>query len=115
MMCKGSITKDKGGFLDDRFQVQDVWRRDESGRRGNSIIVIAAGDYIVAGLKTDGTVVVAGKYYNGECDGWKDIVAIAADGRVILGLKADGTIVSTPLQDYEADTQRTLNSWKLWN
>lgn len=79
------------------------------------IIDIAAGDGIVAGLKADGTVVVAGKYYKGECDGWRDIVAIAADRSVIIGLKADGTIASTSLQDYEANTQKTLNSWKLWN
>lgn len=86
-----------------------------SATQWTDIIDIAAGEGSIVGLKVDGTVVVAWKYYKGECDGWRDIVAIATDHDVILGLKVDGTIVSTPLKDYEANEQITLNNWKLWD
>lgn len=57
---------------------------------------IAAYEHVV-GLKSDGTVVAAGKNDHGECDveGWTDIVDVVASGHYTLGLKADGTVVST--------------------
>lgn len=57
---------------------------------------ISAGVMCSVGLKTDGTVVVAGDI---ECDisDWNNIISIRAnpDGFFILGLKSDGTVVTT--------------------
>jgi len=48
------------------------------------------------GLKTDGTVVVAGEKKYGKCyvRGWRNIVAVATGEKHTVGLKADGTVVA---------------------
>ena len=55
---------------------------------------IAAGDHIVA-LRSNGTVMAAGKNSHGECNvsEWTDIVAIAAGSNYTVGLKSDGGVM----------------------
>lgn len=58
----------------------------------NNIIAIAAGEYHTVVLKSDGTVVYAGKdEYQLDFDDWTDIVAISAPAHssYTIGLKAD--------------------------
>ncbi|MBR3335126.1 MAG: hypothetical protein IKG23_12625, partial [Clostridia bacterium] len=62
--------------------------------------------YYTAGLKKDGTVLVAGKCYTDpqeikldakrkkQVEGWTDIIAISAAQRGPMGLKSDGTVVA---------------------
>lgn len=71
----------------------------------NDIIAIADGGCYIAGLKSDGTVVVNNYGCSSKLNvsDWKDIVAISA-GASLFGLKKDGTVVST---DYVYD----LSSW----
>lgn len=56
---------------------------------------IAAGYTHLVGLKTDGTVVAAGKNDRGQCDvqDWTDIVCVTAGMYYTVGVKADGTLV----------------------
>lgn len=72
---------------------------EESALEWKDIVSIAAGYYFTAGLKSDGTVVVAGDddFYVSD---WTDIIDIAAGGNHIIGLKADGTVVATGSDDY---------------
>lgn len=51
----------------------------------------------IAGLRADGTVVLAGDTGNGKADvsSWKDICKIAVGKEFIAGLKKDGTLVCT--------------------
>ena len=60
--------------------------------RSNAISMISAGDKHTVGLKSDGTVVVAGR--TGDVSGWTDIVAVSAGSYHTVGLKADGTVVA---------------------
>ena len=53
---------------------------------------IAAADNHTFGLKSDGTVVVAGPNLD-AVSGWENIVFISACGSNVAGLKSDGTIV----------------------
>ena len=63
------------------------------------IVDIAAGGYtgeFAVGLKSDGTLVMAGNDYNyGQYDveEWTDIISISAGGQHTAGLKADGTVL----------------------
>lgn len=60
-------------------------------------IALSGSDFNVAGLKADGTVVVAGDNSFGQCEvsGWKDIVSIASNFYFTVGLQNDGSVVVT--------------------
>ena len=47
------------------------------------------------GLKSDGTVVAAGRNKDGQCDvsDWKNIVAVSAGSDYTMGLRSDGKVV----------------------
>ena len=76
---------------------------------------IAAGQYTLVGLKTDGTVVVAGDKNKYNPDGylvsvtsWKNVVAVSAGGGALAaGLKADGTVLCS-----YSDLSATTSKWK---
>ena len=57
---------------------------------------VSAGACHTVGLKSDGTVVVAGDNYRGQhnISGWRDIVAVSAGKYHTVGLKSDGTVVA---------------------
>lgn len=60
------------------------------------ITAIACGDFFVAGLKSDGTVVCtesAGERFETVSE-WSDIIAISAGDDQLIGLKNDGTVVA---------------------
>ena len=56
----------------------------------------AAGWDHTVGLKSDGTVVAAGRNDHGQCNvgGWTNIIQVAAGYSHTVGLKADGTVVA---------------------
>jgi hypothetical protein len=58
--------------------------------------MVAAGGGHTVGLKSDGTVVVAGNDYYGHfsIDDWADIAQVAAGLYHTVGLKSDGTVVA---------------------
>jgi alpha-tubulin suppressor-like RCC1 family protein len=60
------------------------------------IIQVCSGGYHVAGLKSNGAVVVAGNTADGqgETKGWTHIVQLAAGASYTIGLKDDGTVVA---------------------
>ena len=85
------------------YDARDYGQGNVSGWR--NIVAVECSDTCTVGLRSNGTVITAGKNDNGECDveDWTDIVAVSADN-YIVGLKADGTVVTT---NSEAD----LSSW----
>ena len=74
--------------------------------------IIAAGDYHTLGLKTNGTVAVAGNLNSGKCkvDKWTDIVSIAASDNFSVGLRKDGTVVIA--KDKSFDVNFDTSSWE---
>ena len=76
------------------------------------IAAVAAGSYHSVGVKTDGTVVAAGRSDSGQCDvrGWRDIVAVAAGATHTVGLHVDGTVVATGSNSHG---QLEVDSWRL--
>ena len=77
----------------------------------SDIVAVAAGEVHTVGLRSDGTVVVAGDNVWGECnvDGWTDIVAVAAGWGHTVGLRSDGTVVATGWNDAG---QCDVSDWK---
>ena len=82
----------------------------------NAQNMISASDRISVGLKSDGTVILAGDYRKSYCkaSSWRDIVAVSAAEHHIVGLKSDGTVVATfyekdELYDYG---QCKIRGWK---
>lgn len=73
----------------------------------SDLISVDSGDYHVAALRKDGTVVAQGKNDNGCCDvsEWSDIVSISAGRRYTVGLTSYGTVVVTP------GTNFNVSSW----
>ena len=67
-------------------------------------------DYLVVGLKSDGTVMAVGSNYFGENDvkDWADIVAVSVGIYHTVGLKSDGTVVAVGNNDYG---QCEVNDW----
>ena len=61
----------------------------------NKIAAVAAGEKFTAGLRENGTVVVAGEL-NGKSDveRWENVTAISASKEHLLGLTADGKILA---------------------
>jgi alpha-tubulin suppressor-like RCC1 family protein len=75
------------------------------------IVAIAAGDFHTVGLRSDGTVVLAGytaELYGDEVSDWTDIFAIAAGAAHVTGLRADGTVVAA---GYNEDGQCDVETW----
>lgn len=59
----------------------------------SDIAAVAAGDTFSAGLKYDGTVVIAGQAEKKEdIERWSDVVVIAGEGNTLIALTADGSI-----------------------
>ncbi len=55
------------------------------------------------GLRSDGTVLTAGKNHRGSCSGtknWNSITAVAAGSKHTVGLKADGTVTAAGSNKY---------------
>ncbi len=78
----------------------------------NNIVKAALGERMIAGLKADGTVVVACENRLDEAmfdvANWKNIVTIAATGNVLMGVDADGTVYITgSISDLPLITKRT--------
>lgn len=51
----------------------------------------------IAGLKSDGSVIVTGSNEYGQCNvsSWKNIIEVSATSSTTVGLKTDGTVVAT--------------------
>ncbi len=60
----------------------------------DNIIYIAAGEAFTAGVKNDGSVVVAGDASAMDVSSWSNITSAAAGKAHLVGLKADGTVVA---------------------
>lgn len=60
------------------------------------IVDVAGGFEYICGLRSDGTVVMAGvEFAETDLSGWKDVVDIAVGGIFIYGCKSDGTVLVT--------------------
>ena len=72
---------------------------------------ISAKNVNTVGLKSDGTVVVAGQNTANQCDvlDWSDIVEVAAGGNYTVGLKSDGTVIAA---GNNSDGQCDVLDWK---
>ena len=88
---------------------------DEVAGWTDIIAISADGIYIyIVGLRSDGTVVMAGCCYN-PCDprfevlDWRDITAISAGSNHIVGLKADGTVVGA---GFNSNGQIDVCGWR---
>ena len=59
--------------------------------------VLASGNGVNVGLKSDGTVVATGTNTSGQCNvsSWTDITQVSAGTGFTVGLKSDGTVVAT--------------------
>ncbi len=79
-----------GDYQDAKEKCLEMW--DKAAVRET----ISAGDYHTVGLKSDGTVIAAGRNNFAQCDvsDWTDIVAVEAVGSDTVGLKSDGTVVA---------------------
>lgn len=99
-MAFGSL----GPYQDARGRSFAIW--DEIAVRET----ISSGNEHTVGLKSDGTVVAAGKNPDGRCDveSWTDIVAVSAGVFHTAGLKADGTVVAVGKNEYG---QCDVESW----
>ena len=73
--------------------------------------MLAVGSNFVAGLKSDGTVLIAEAYDNisKEVSAWEDIIAIAAGNSHIVGLKANGTVVAAGINN---NKQCDVRNWR---
>ena len=73
-------------------------------------VPLAAGEYHIAGLRSDGTVTAAGRNKEGQCkvSGWKNIVAVSVGNYHTVGLCDDGTVVSA---GRENEDLRDADNW----
>ena len=76
----------------------------------NNLHPIVVGENIVIGLRTDGTVVAAGKkgYYESEVSNLRDIISVSAEIIKTLALRSDGTVVSIGGRDGK---EHTVEGW----
>ena len=95
----------EGSTFNDR---NDEGQSNVNGWKG--IIAIAANEYYTFGLKSNGSVTIAGKN-SGNFDkisSWTDIVAISAGWSNIVGLKSDGNVV---IAGVESSVESEVSSW----
>lgn len=79
----------------------------------SNIVQISAGNFHTVGLKSDGTVVAAGRSDPGACNvtDWHDIVAISAGGYHTVGLLSDGTVIATGGRTDAESGRCDVESW----
>ena len=72
---------------------------------------LSVGDYCTMGLKSDGTVVAVGTYYEYGSDApyWNDIIAVSAGYYGIAGLKSDGTVLTAGNSSYKHEIGKWEN------
>jgi tetratricopeptide (TPR) repeat protein len=62
----------------------------------NDIIAIGASTYRTVGVRSDGTVMIAGEESSDiNTDKWSDIISVSVGWVHVVGLKSDGTVVAT--------------------
>ena len=85
----------------------------------SNIIAVSASNSNTAGLKADGTVVVAGRDSHGQKDAetWEDIATLSVGPGFIVGLKIDGTMVAAGriAGGTDAENQKVLDEITSWN
>jgi serine/threonine protein kinase len=78
------------------------------------IAAVAVGETFTAGLREDGTVLVAGELTGSDdVKKWTNIVAIDSGGYGLFGLTSQGNIVHAGSISYSVD-KVLLDSWKEW-
>lgn len=86
----------------------DICCNDENDREKydfsnwHNIIAICAGRAHIAGIRSDGTVVAAGRNQYGQCEVslWSGITAIAVGEDHTVGLRKDGTVIAAGWNGY---------------
>ena len=82
-------------------------------RYDKGVVAIAVGSSDIVGLKEDGIVVVASRFWLDDryegVENWRNIVAVAAGGSHIVGLRKDGTVVAVG-SNYHG--QCKVGSWR---
>ncbi len=88
---------------------------DEIAGWTNIVAISSASIGPIAGLKSDGTVVISTSYITGTRNNnfyyvsdWNDIIAISKSSTTLLGLKSDGTVVATGDNEQE---QLDVSGW----
>ena len=78
---------------------------------GHRETTLSVGDYCTMGLKSDGTVVAVGTYYEYGSDApyWNDIIAVSAGYYGIAGLKSDGTVLTAGNSSYKHEIGKWEN------
>ena len=69
-------------------------------RGWTNIVSVAAGARFTIGLRKDGTVVSAGRHWEGSVGTWHNVAAIAAAYGHALGLRSDGSVLATGQNRY---------------
>ena len=125
-MERGIVEIAAGGFFllglrEDRT-VQVLYDWDTIGKtqitKWTNIVQINAYSGIVAGLKSDGTVVAAAsnikKYGIDESNvgGWKNVIAVSTAAQFILGLHTDGTVSFAGSSEYADELKKNIASWQ---
>ncbi len=78
------------------------------------ISIICCNNQSTIGVKTDGTVCVAGailkdRFHDAVCAGWTDIIGISASHSHVVGVKSNGTVVACGSND---NGQCNVSSWR---
>lgn len=85
---------------------------DDMANWTNIVDISASKSGPVAGLKSDGTVVIStdknNKNFSYDVSGWTDIIAISKSATTLLGLKSDGTVIAT---GDNKNGQLDISSW----
>lgn len=76
------------------------------------ITAISTGfSFYVAGLKSDGTVVMTGPEGTKEIAGWTDIIQVANGNTYVVGLKNDGTVKAVLHDQSLGELSDDISSW----
>ena len=115
-MNSGIVFLNKDGTVTGKMN--NFWIMNELAE-WEDISEICTGEYFVAGLKSDGTVVARGAYVPAEYKGgptvvddfsdWTNIQSISAGYNHIVGLRKDGTVVAKGVNNYG---QCDVSEWK---
>lgn len=77
------------------FSQKNTTEAVETSEADPQIIQVSVSEYHAIGLRSDGTVVSAGRTAFGECNvyEWKDVVEVHALDGVTIGLRSDGSLL----------------------
>lgn len=77
----------------------------------SDVVQVAAGETFTAGLRKDGSVIVAGQISQSQTSSWRDVISIKAGASHLVALRNDGTLYAVLVEESFDYNHTNIDTW----